>query len=628
MAIDYGYFDSINSDRLYDADTMSRYFTGIISRGVVQTMGGGLQVKPVEEMTVAVSSGKAFFTNGKWVNNTSDYPIVISEASEILPRIDRIVLRCDNHDYARDVKLVLKTGIPAETPVAPELETGDVMVEEMSLCQIYVAPEVTEITQADITDERPDEELCGFLHQLFDNIDTADIFAQYDAAFNEWFADVKQTLSTMTLMQQYTSSYTTAVQDQTEIPINIPQYNMAVDILNVYINGLKLIQGIDYAKYADHVVLTKPVDVDTQIEFEIFKSVDGSAAESVVSQVTDLQNETAKIKKYDYYCNGVNDNKLLTDLCENYLNGTGVFNTHSKLTINIIGKFGIDTAVLYDGEENKIYSMAIVNRGAKEINLDFAKCDVINANGGLLYAENATVRNLTVKHGNKNLDVDIYTLSGFNATFENCTITGNYTGGECTAIYLNNSKSINCKINVSNNGAMYGISGVNARMDNCDVSAASTGVSAYGTSGTNNRAVNCNFSGTTGSAATDASGNGGIGGGTFTNCVFTGFGGLKGHGFFLRDSNTATMTNCVFRGYTKSSTNGTAVGFVTAAADGNTVILHGINCNQVAVDGYTQLASMHITGGYGVYDGLFYTSPTIYNAENVVSHGAFNRNRA
>lgn len=627
MGLNYGYFDSINGDRLYDADTMSQYFTGIVGRGIVQTYGDGLQVVAVSDMTVAVGTGKAFFTNGKWVNNTSDYPVVISDASEILPRIDRIVLRCDNSTEARNVTVVLKTGVASETPTVPELDSSDT-VEELSLCQIYVGAGVTEITQSNITDERPDDELCGFLHQLFDNISTTDIFAQYDAAFNEWFSNTKETLATMTLLQQFTSSYTTTVQDQAEIPINISQFNMDIDILNVYINGLKLIQGVDYTKYADHVALTEPVDTGTQIEFEVLKSVDGSAAESVVSQVSALQEETTEIKKYDYYCNGTNDNKLLTELCENYLNGKGIFNTHSKLTINVIGKFGIDTTVLYDGEESRTCSMAIMGTDTKEICLDFAKCDRINANGGLLYAQNATIRNLSAKHGNNNLDVDIYTLSGFNATFENCSIAGNYTGGECTAIYLNNSKAINCTVNVTNNGATYGIVGVNARMDNCDVAVASTGLSAYGTSGTNNRANNCNFSGTTESTATDASGNGGIGGGIFTNCLFTGFGGLKGHGFYLRASNAATITNCIFRGYTKSSASGTAVGFTTAVGDGNTMILHGINCNQVAVTGYTQLASMAITGGYGVYDGLFYTAPTIYNAENVVSHGSYNRNRA
>ena len=147
-------------------------------------------------------------------------------------------------------------------------------------------------------------------------------------------------------------------------------------------------------------------------------------------------------------------------------------------------------------------------------------------------------------------------------------------------------------------------------------------------SSTNARANNCNFKGVTSSTATEASGNGGIGGGSFTNCLFEGYGGLKGHGFFLRASNLANMSNCVFRGYTKDSTSGTAVGFITASDEGNTVILHGINCNQVAITDYSQLESMNIPNGYGVYSGLFYTAPTIYNAENVVSHGSYNRNRA
>lgn len=133
-----------------------------------------------------------------------------------------------------------------------------------------------------------------------------------------------------------------------------------------------------------------------------------------------------------------------------------------------------------------------------------------------------------------------------------------------------------------------------------------------------------NFLGNTTSTATDTSGNGGIGGGSFTNCLFEGFGGLKGHGFYLRASNTALMNNCVFRGYTVDNTSGTAVGFTTASDEGNTMILNGIMCNQVAVEGFSQLEAMNITNGYGVYSGLFYTAPTIYNAENVVSHGTYN----
>lgn len=631
MPLTYGYFDSVDGDRKYDADTMSRYFSGIISRGVLQSYGGGFQVTATDVtqedgLPVAIQTGKAYFTNGKWVVNNYVHTVALGQAANILPRIDRIVLRCDTTYDERNVTILVKEGIPDNDPVAPEL-VSDEYIEEMSLCQIYVDAGATAITQDKITDERPNDEVCGFVHQLFDQVSTDELFAQYDTAFDEWFSETKETLATTTLIRQYSSNYITAVQDQTEIPINITQFSSEIDVLNVYINGLKLIQDIDYTKQENTVILTKPVDINTQIVFEVLKSMDGSDATTVVGQVENLRLELDELEMYNYYCTGTNDNKALTELCQSYIENTGTFNTHNKLTINVIGNFGVDTSVLYDGEETKTYSLAIVNTSEKELCLDFSNCDLITAKGAFMYAQNVTIKNLSVKHANNELDTDIYTLSGFNTVFDSCKIKGTYSGGTCTAMYLNQSRAFNCDINVTSNGIIYGFNGDNLILDNCEAIVESTSSSAYGVSSINARANNCNFLGNTTSTETDISGNGGIGGGSFTNCLFEGFGGLKGHGFYLRASNTALMNNCVFRGYTVDNTSGTAVGFTTASDEGNTMILNGIMCNQVAVEGFSQLEAMNITNGYGVYSGLFYTAPTIYNTENVVSHGTYNRNR-
>ena len=627
MSLTYGYFNSVNGDRKYNAETMSKYFSGIISRGILQNYADKFQVFASSGFTVQVSTGKAYFTNGQWVENAAIISLTLEPSSVSLSRIDRIVLRKDTSLETRNVSVVIKQGTPASSPTAPALESSE-FVEELSLCQILIGPNVTSITQTNITDERPNSTLCGFTHQLFSQVDTTNIFAQYDDAFNTWFKDVKETLATATLIRQYTSSYITETQDQTVIPINISQFNINLDILNVFINGLKLIQDVDYTKTQTSIELTEGVDIGTPIEFEVFKSIDGSEAETVINQVVQLQSDVTKIEKYTYYCNGSNDNQLLTELCEEYLNSTGIYNNHSKLTIDVVGQFGVDSSILYDGEEGKIYSLSIVNAtNNKELCLDFDHCDKITAIGGFMYAQGITVRNLSVKHANSVSDSDIYTLSGFNATFENCNVTGQYNGGTCSAIYLNSSKALNCTIDVISAGMVYGFNGSHAIMDNCNVAVESTAVSAYGTGAASSRANNCNFKGVTSSTATDASGNGGIGGGTYSNCLFEGLGGLKGHGFYLRTDNLGNFSNCVFRGYTSDSTNGLGVGFITATGDGSTVLLHGINCNSVAVTGYSQTASMYIMGGYGVYDGLFYAAPTIYNNTNVVSHGSYNRNR-
>ena len=730
MALTYGYFNSIGGDRKYTAETMSKYFSGIISRGVLQNYANKFQVLANSDLTVQVSTGKAYFTNGQWVENDAIINLTLDAASVSLSRIDRIVLRKDTSENLRNVSLVIKNGTPASAPIAPALENSD-FVEELSLCQILISPNATSINQSNITDERPNNTLCGFTHQLFDQVETTDLFAQYDTAFNDWFTDVKETLTSATMVRQYTNTYTTvaqdqkvipidiaqfnvnldilnvyvnglklvqdvdytkaastitlalgvdtntqiefqvlksvdssdvvtvidqvaelqtdvailkenamsklvrqytntyitATQDQKVIPINIAQFNVNLDILNVYVNGLKLVQDVDYTKTASTITLALGVDINTQIEFEVLQSVDDTEAATIVSQVAELQTDVSNIKKYTYYCNGSNDNKLLTEICEEFLESTGIYNNHSKLTIDVIGQFGIDTSILYDGEEGKIYSLAIVNATNKELNLDFAHCDTITAKGAFMYAQGVTIRNLSVKHANNINDSDIYTLSGFNTTFENCNITGQYNGGDCSAIYLNNSKALNCTIDVISAGLIYGFNGSNSIMDNCDVNVESTALSAYGANVSSSYGNNCKFKGITSSTATDASGNGGIGGGNYSNCIFEGFGGLKGHGFYLRSGYLANISNCIFRGYTKDSTNGLGVGFITAAGDASTIFLHGINCNQVSVTSYSQTASMNIAGGYGVYDGLFYAAPTIYNTENVVSHGSYNRNR-
>ena len=355
MALTYGYFNSVNGDRKYDAETMSSYFSGIISKGVLQNYADKFQVLATNSLTVQVSTGKAYFTNGQWVENDAIINLNLDIASSLLSRIDRIVLRKDNSGNSRNVSVVIKQGTPASTPTAPAL-TNNEYVEELSLCQILIGAGVTRVTQANITDERPNNTLCGFTHQLFDQVETTDIFAQYDTAFNEWFSTIKETLATATLIRQYTSSYTTATQDQTVIPINISQFNINLDILNVFINGLKLIQDIDYTKSETTITLTLGVDAGTQIEFEVFKSIDGSDAETVVNQVVQLQSKIDSLNEYTYYCNGNNDNKLLTELCSNFLESTGVYNSLNRLTIYVVGKFGIDTSAIFDGEEGLTYS--------------------------------------------------------------------------------------------------------------------------------------------------------------------------------------------------------------------------------------------------------------------------------
>lgn len=151
----------------------------------------------------------------------------------------------------------------------------------MSLARISVRAGMTEITQSVITDERGNKDLCGWVTGLINQIDTTNLFAQYEAAFQEWFDGVKDAVTKTTLVRQYTSLYVTTTENEQTIPINISQYNETLDILNVYVNGLRLIPGVDYTKNNTNVTLSNALDViGTPVAFEVLKSIDRSDTES------------------------------------------------------------------------------------------------------------------------------------------------------------------------------------------------------------------------------------------------------------------------------------------------------------------------------------------------------------
>lgn len=148
MAITYGYFDSINGDRKYNADQMSEYFDGIVSDGVFQSVGGGLAVsaQSTPDMTVKVASGRAII-NSKWIKNDADITLPITAASSAYNRITSVIIQLDSS--SRIIRITTKDGIPASTPVAPVLSSN-----EMELARILVVANAEYISDARITDQR------------------------------------------------------------------------------------------------------------------------------------------------------------------------------------------------------------------------------------------------------------------------------------------------------------------------------------------------------------------------------------------------------------------------------------------------------------------------------------------
>ena len=179
-----GFFNSVNGDRLYNADQMSHIFEGLITDGVYESVDNKLAVQPNSGMTIQIATGRGWFDK-RWVNNDSEYTMTIENSDVILNRYVAVVIKVDSTDAVRDAVPYLKYGEFATNPVKPTM-TRTETVKEYCLAYIYVGAGVSEITASAIEDTRADESLCGWVTGLITQISTSTLFAQYDAIFNEF----------------------------------------------------------------------------------------------------------------------------------------------------------------------------------------------------------------------------------------------------------------------------------------------------------------------------------------------------------------------------------------------------------------------------------------------------------
>ncbi len=191
MALTYGFYDSLNHDRLYNAQQMSAIFDGIINDGVFMSVGNQLHTVAGSGMQVIVKSGRAWF-NSTWTLNDQEYPLTISAADVLLTRIDAVVLEVNSEQATRANSLKIVKGTPASTPAKPTL-TNTSTVHQHALAYVTVAKNTSAITNSMI------EIVVGktetpYVTAILQTTDITDLFNQWQDQFTVWFETVKGTL--------------------------------------------------------------------------------------------------------------------------------------------------------------------------------------------------------------------------------------------------------------------------------------------------------------------------------------------------------------------------------------------------------------------------------------------------
>lgn len=174
-------------DREYDASNWAEYFASFIGNGVFANPSNNLQVQSGTGLNVIVNTGKAWI-NGYYYNNTEPLTLALEASNPSYSRIDRVV--CELNLNTREIKTHVLTGSFSSTPVAPVLETSS-NIYQLSLAEIKVAPNATSVSQSSILDTRSNNDVCGFVAGIIDQIDTTNLFNQFTSAFDNWFATVK-----------------------------------------------------------------------------------------------------------------------------------------------------------------------------------------------------------------------------------------------------------------------------------------------------------------------------------------------------------------------------------------------------------------------------------------------------
>ena len=186
MSVTYGFYNSLNGDRKYNAEQISSIFDGLIVDGVFASIGTAFAVEAAGGLTINVGIGRAWF-NHTWTLNDSILPLTAPESEVLLDRIDAVVLEVNSMESVRKNSIKIVAGTPSSEPARPTLE-NEVNVHQYPLAYIYRKFGSTVITQADITN-MVGTESTPFVTGIIQTISLDELLGQWQAQLDQFVAN-------------------------------------------------------------------------------------------------------------------------------------------------------------------------------------------------------------------------------------------------------------------------------------------------------------------------------------------------------------------------------------------------------------------------------------------------------
>ena len=191
MTVSSGFFNSVNHDRLYNAEQLSSIFDGIILDGVYEAYGDAFKVVANSDVenSVIVGTGRAWFDH-TWTLNDSQAIFSVSPPNEMLDRYDAICIDVDRRETVRSNSLVVVNGALGSPAQYPTLIDEDLHKQYPIAYVKRTAGGSSTVTNSDIEIKIGSED-CPLVTGILDAMNTDMYVQQLNADFNTWWDGIK-----------------------------------------------------------------------------------------------------------------------------------------------------------------------------------------------------------------------------------------------------------------------------------------------------------------------------------------------------------------------------------------------------------------------------------------------------
>ena len=378
-------------DRNYNADDISDWLSVVWNNGVVK---GGLNVTAATGMTVNLNVGRAAIKGKAYINNAiTSFTVAPNGASST--RYDYIILRFNNNVAVRTIEAMLVTGT-ASLPTTEGSLTREGNIYDLMLCYIAVAPSASSIVQANITDTRGYDNSVNTEGQyVYGDLANACGYFTAVKGYDDYYDAIVQTFESVVTLASASSTVVTNLLSSL--------YNDKYSIIEVYTNGIRENDNaytIGTTGEYITITFTASKNAGAVITVDLGNFIDGEGLSTAIAQynqfVADVE-ELQVANEFNYYCNGSNDNTLITNLVNTFINGGS---DYKSLKLNIIGNFGYSYMVGGSGTSVSPYQLFNFASGNRKVILDFSNCSAVNVSVSGVYVNifNMTTGNIKINN--------------------------------------------------------------------------------------------------------------------------------------------------------------------------------------------------------------------------------------